>query len=411
MITDSALQAAREQIAAAMNPSPCRRAAGIERTLAARSLLADAEVYLKLECQNRSGSFKERGALNRISNLSSEERARGIVAASAGNHAQGVALHAGLIAVPVRIVMPTRTPLTKVRATQRFGAEVILYGDDISEALAHARALAKEAQCIFIHPFDDPYVVAGQATVASEFLDQVPALDYIVVPVGGGGLIGGMGFAAKHLKEDIGVIGVELENAPSMRASLDAGKVARVPSLPSIADGINVQEVAQSTFALAKAYVDNMVAVSEDAVAEAMLRLLEDEKVVSEGAGAVGIAALLAGLVDVPRGSKVGVVISGGNVDVNLLARVIEKGLVSTARRVRFRVEMADEPGALVKVLDVVARHQANVIEVRHERLTPDLRVGQTEVELVLETRGHEHLEELEHALTDLGVQLSRLSK
>lgn len=360
-------------------------------------------LYMKLENLQRTGSFKERGALNRMLVLSDEERQRGVIAASAGNHAQGVAFHAGRLGVDALIVMPLRTPLIKVSSTRSFGARVVLHGDNFDEAYAEAKRLQAEQNRVFVHPFNDPYVIAGQGTIGLELFDQVPDLEVVLVPIGGGGLASGIACALKSLKPDIRIVGVQAEKICSMKASLEAGRVLEVPPGSTLADGVAVRRPGAETFELVRRYVDAIVTVDEAEIANAVLRLLEQDKTVVEGAGALPLAALLNGKVPEAQGRNVALVLSGGNIDVNLLSRIIERGLVKDGRLMRLTVMMPDRPGALAGFVGIIAEQGANVMEIHHNRAFLKGPLAEAQVKVTLETRGSEHIAELLSTLSARG--------
>jgi threonine dehydratase len=303
-------------------------------------------VVLKLDNNQRTGSFKERGALNRLLTLSDDEKKAGVIASSAGNHAQAVAFHASRLGIASKIVMPTGTPLIKVSRTREFGGIVQLYGDNYDEAYTHALELSKRTDATFVHPYDDPMVIAGQGTMGLEILNQYPEVNTVIIPVGGGGLIAGVSCALKSLKPNIRIIGVEPEALSSMAVSLAAGDIVRMPAAVTLADGIAVREVGRNTFAMAQEYVDEMVSVNDDEIARAILYLLETEKTVAEGAGAAGVAALLAGKVRIDADTVLCTTVCGGNIDVNLVAQIIDRGLLESGRRVSLSVMVPDKPGS-----------------------------------------------------------------
>jgi len=365
-------------------------------------------LYVKLENLQRTGSFKERGAANKLAQLTPEERKRGVICSSAGNHAQGVAYHARRLGIPATVVMPETSPLVKVRATLGFGAEVILYGAAYDDAYAKAREVEAERNLVFVHAFDDVAIIAGQGTIGLEILEDLPNVDAIVLAVGGGGLAAGVGAVVKALKPDTRIIGVEMVNIASMKAALENGGPITLPAASTIADGIAVRRVGAESYAHVKKYVDEIVTVDEEEVANAILQLIEKEKTVAEGAGAAPIAALLnrdLGL----KGKRVVAGICGGNINVNLVSRIIERGLIKDGRRVRLKATMPDRPGQLARLLDVVAKARANVLEVHHERMSKKLSLIDTEVALVLETRGPEHIDELIAILADAGFSASKV--
>lgn len=352
------------------------------------SSITGARVWLKFENHQFTASFKERGALNTLLQLDPAERARGVIAASAGNHAQGVAHHAQRLGIPALIVMPRFTPNVKVEQTRAFGAEVVLAGDAFDDAYAEARRLATERDLVFVHPYDDARVIAGQGTIALEMLDAAPQIDTLVVPVGGGGMIAGMALAAKARRPDLRVVGVQTERFPSMVAAFRGTPMA-CGGL-SIAEGIAVRTPGQLTQAIVRDAVDDLLLVDEAAIERALLLLLEVEKTVVEGAGAVGLAALLAHP-DVFTGRNVGLVLCGGNIDPARLAEVVQRGLVRTGRLTRIRVRLRDLPGSLAQVTAAIGAASANIEEVHHQRAFTQLPLQDAEVEFVLETRSFEH--------------------
>src|SRR6188768_202366 len=374
----------------------------------ALSELTGADVRLKLENLQSTGSFKERGACNRLEQMPAAERARGVVTASAGNHAQAVARHGARLGVAVTVVMPEATPLVKVTATRRFGAQVILSGANYDEAAALAATLSLERGLTYLHPFEDPFVIAGQGTVGLEILADAPEVDAIVVPVGGGGLIAGVACAIKEKNPRVRVLGVEARRFPSMKYALESRSPSSLPGGKTIADGIAVRRVGELTTELTRKYVDEIALVDEAEIAQAVLLLLEREKSVVEGAGAVGVAALLHHRFAELEGKQVAVVISGGNIDVNLISRIIEHGLVQTGRLVRFVVTAPDVSGVLAELTRVVADSRANVLELNHDRAFSGAELGETLIELVLETHGFEHIEEVGERLSLAGYRFER---
>ncbi len=360
--------------------------------------------WLKCENLQRAGSYKVRGAYVRISRLSEQERARGVVAASAGNHAQGVALAAGLVGTRATVFMPVNATLPKVAATKRYGAQVELVGATVDESLVAAETFAERTGAVLIHPFDHPDVIAGQGTVALEILEQCPEVRTIVTGVGGGGLVSGLAVVAKALRPDVRVIGVQAADAAAFPPSLLAGEPVRLPTLSTIADGIAVGRPGEVTFAHVRKLVDEIVTVSEEDISRALLMLLERGKQVVEPAGAVGVAALLAGAVEVT--TPVVAVLSGGNIDPLLMMRVIEHGLAAAGRYLRITVRCSDQPGQLATLLREIAEQRANVVDVEHQRANPHLRLGEVEVALSVETRGVEHSDKLISALRASGYQV-----
>jgi threonine dehydratase len=372
------------------------------------SRLTGTSAHLKLENLQMTGAYKERGALNRLLLMPAADRERGLIAASAGNHAQAVAYHAGRLGIAATIVMPEATPIMKVANTRAHGARIVLHGSNYDEAYAEARRLEQVERLTFVHPFDDEDIIAGQGTVALEILDQEPETDAVVVPVGGGGLVSGVAVAVKALRPGAKVIGVETEVLPSMLQALEAGRPVTLDPANSLADGIAVKRAGDVTFEHVRAHVDEIVTVSEEEIASAILYLLEREKTVVEGAGAVAVAALMQRKIRGLDGRRVVAVVSGGNIDVNLVARVIERGLVKDGRLVRVSVALQDKPGQLAKVSAIIANHRANVIEVHHTRAFA-YRFGDTTLQLTLETRGPEHVEEILRALRERGYQVQQM--
>ena len=373
----------------------------------ALSRMFAAEVYLKMENLQKTGSFKIRGALNTIIARGSQLPPLGVVAGSAGNHAQGVALAARQAGVPSTIVMPRGASISKQEATRNYGGRVVIEGRNVSESIAAAHRLAEEGRA-FIHPFDDPDIIAGQGTVALEILADLPQVDTLIVPVGGGGFLAGIALAAKSLKPDVRIVGVETTDCPSATAALEMQKVTCVQSQPSIADGINVRQVGQIPFEIIRTMSDDIVCVDEDRIAGAILLLMERKKIVAEGAGAAPLAALMSGAVQLAPGSRVVLMISGGNLDSPLLGRIISRGLTQSGRIMRVGVELRDVPGALARLLALIAERNANVLHIYHNRSRGDLPINITVVELELETRGETHVIEVEQALRDDGYTLTR---
>ncbi len=365
------------------------------------------EVLLKLENLQVTGAFKIRGASNCILQLSEAQRAHGVITASAGNHAQGVAAAARAAGIPATIVMPEPTPVMKVQRTADLGGRVILHGDSFDQAEAEAYRLAGESGAYFVHPFDDEHVIAGQGTIGLEILEDCEP-DCVIVPVGGGGLIAGIATAIKSLRPDAAVIGVQAENAPAMYRSCEVGELTAVPVAGTIAEGIAVGEPCTRTLEVILERVDDMVAVAERDIARAILELLEHHKLVAEGAGATPIPALEACRREL-AGMTVVLVISGGNADVTTLAGVIDRGLVEAGRAVKLQVTLADRPGQLAALAAAIAEAGANIVEVHHDRLSVDLELGQAEVEIVLATRGREHVSEVLAHLAGNGYDARRM--
>ena len=366
------------------------------------SALTGARVWVKLENLQMTGSFKERGALNVLAQLDPAARACGVIAASAGNHGLGLAFHAARLGVRAVVVMPEWAPLAKVSAVRRHGAEVILHGEHYDAAYARAREIEAERGLVFVHPFDDARVVAGQGTIGLELVEQCPEMAAVVAPVGGGGLLAGIALAVKHARPEVRVLGVEAAAMPAMARGLAAGSPVTIDAEATIADGLAGRRAGDLTLPLIRALADDVVAVGEEDIARAILALLEVEKTVVEGAGAVPLAALLARRLDL-AGRAVVLVLSGGNIDVNLVARIIERGLVRDGRVVRLAVLVRDRPGGLARLTSLVAEARANVLHIRHDRAATRAPVGESEVALTLETAGPEHIAEVVRRLTEAG--------
>jgi threonine dehydratase len=388
-VTLQDIRAAAEALRDSIVRTPCLHS----RTLSA---ITGAQVYLKFENHQFTASFKERGALNKLLSLPPEQRARGVVAASAGNHAQGVAYHARRLGIPAVIVMPRYTPGVKVVHTRGHGAEVILHGEVFDDAKAHARELAQQRGLTVVHPYDDEKVIAGQGTIALEMLESWPDLDVLIVPIGGGGMISGMAIAARSLRPQIEIIGAEAVRFPSMYCAVK--NVQREFGTTTIADGIAVKEPGALTLPIVRELVSDIQLVDEGDIEQAVVLLLEVEKTVVEGAGAVGLATLLANRTRF-EGRKVGLVLCGGNIDPLMLADIIERGMVRTGRLTRLTVELRDLPGALAPVTAILAEQNANIEEIFHQRAFTNLPVQTAEVDFVLETRDREHVQQVIHAL------------
>jgi threonine dehydratase len=395
------IQAALGRIRADIRVSPCPRSEAF-------SGLTHNTIFLKLDNQQRTGAFKERGALNKLLTLNPEERARGVIAASAGNHAQGVAYHAGRHGIRARIFMPLPAPLTKVSATRAYGAEVVLDGANYDEAFAKAVENARQDGLTLIHAFDDDNVIAGQGTLGLEILEQHPGIEVIVAPIGGGGLIGGIGCAVKESSPKVKVFGVQPAKLPSMKAAMAEGKPVTLKAATTIADGIAVRRAGDRTLPLVQKYVDDIVTVEEEEIANAILLLLEREKTLAEGAGAAALAAVLNRKLPL-EGKKVAVLVCGGNIDVTLLARIIERGLVKDGRLVRLRVHLPDYPGALYRLTGILADHRANIVETAYDRAYHGVNLGDTAIDITMETRGPDHIAELLAALVTAGYTHERI--
>ncbi len=372
------------------------------------SRLLGGDVYLKLECLQRTGSFKIRGAYYAISTLKDAIQARGVVAASAGNHAQGVAFAAASLGVRAVIVMPQFSPTAKVQATRGYGAEVILHGATYDEAVEEATRICAERNAVFLHSFDHPAVIAGQGTIGLEMMEDQPDLEVIVVPVGGGGLISGISVAVKSLHPTVAVYGVQAAGAASMVASLQAGAPTELPRVDTIADGIAIRRPSHLTLEITRRFVDNVVVVTDDDIADATFLLLERTKQVVEPAGAAGLAALLSGKLDV-AGKRVGVVISGGNIDMSLLMRIVERALFKESRLVKIVGFLSDRPGILQQVLAIVATFKANVVTIDHDRTDPRIDLGKARITLTLALPEKQYLQDLTKALADAGYPFSPL--
>ena len=371
----------------------------------APKLTSDCQLYLKTENLQLTGSFKLRGAYYKISQLSDEEKARGVIACSAGNHAQGVALGATHNGIKALICLPAGAPISKVEATKGYGAEVCLVPGVYDDAYAKAIELQKERGYTLVQPFDDEKVIAGQGTIGLEILEQLPDVEAVVVPIGGGGLISGVAFAIKTLRPDVKVYGVQAAGAPSMERSVHEGHPVHLDSVSTIADGIAVKEPGTNTYELCKKYVDEIVTVNDDETAAAILALMERQKVVAEGAGAVAVAAVMFHKLPV-EGKKVVCLVSGGNIDVNTLNRVITRGLAKSGRNFTFIIELYDKPGQLSGVLHAIADQGANVISVTHERLNANTEINGCSIRLELETRDAAHIDQIRKALTDAGFHV-----
>ena len=386
-VTLGSVKQARERINGFIYNSPCRHSAAL-------SQMTGQEIFLKLDNVQRTGAFKERGALNKILTLSDAEKRRGVMAASAGNHAQAVAYHACARGIAAQIVMPLMTPLVKVAATKGFGAEVVLHGANYDEAYSFALQICSERGMTFLHPFDDVEVINGQGSIGLELLEQVADLEVVVVPVGGGGLISGVACAIKESKPSVRVVGVQTERLPSMLRATEAGHPVTIPASATVADGIAVRRAGDLTLPLVQRYVDEMVTVDEEEIANAILVLLEKEKTLAEGAGAVAMASLLQRKTSL-KGKKTAALVCGGNIDVSLLAKIIERGLAKDGRRMRLRIHLTDRPGALHQLTKIIADLRANIVETQYDRTYYGVNLGDTAIDLSLETRGQEHIQQI----------------
>jgi len=402
MITYVDVEEARERIKDQIYLSPFPYSETISR-------MSGSRVFFKLENLQMTGSFKERGALNRLLTLTPEQAARGVIAASAGNHGMAVAFHSRRLGIAATIVMPRHAPLIKVSRVRQYGAQVLLHGDDYDMAFAEARRLSQERGLTLVHAFDDPWVIAGQGTIGLEIYEQNPDLDAVIVPVGGGGLIAGIGLALKTLNPKIRIIGVQSESIPSMQAALEKGEPVGLPPVVTIADGIAVRAVGATPLELVKIFADEIVTVGEGEIANAVLLLLEIEKTVAEGAAAVPLAALLNKKISLDE-TNVGLIVSGGNIDVNLISRIIEKGLIQDGRLSRVSVVIPDRPGNLARLAQRIAELGANILQIAQTRGFGQMAIGETEVELILETTGPEHIERLCAGLRAEGLRFKRES-
>ncbi len=402
MITLADVLAARERIRSSVYYSPCNRSEMLSR-------ITGQNIFLKLENLQMTGSFKERGALNRIAMLTPEQAKRGVVAASAGNHAQGVAYHATERGIRAVIVMPLTTPLVKVTATRGFGAEVVLHGANYDEACVEATRLCAAEGMTFIHPFDDALVMAGQGTIGLELLEQIEGLEAVVVPIGGGGLIGGIACAVKESNPNVRVIGVQTARLPSMREAIAQHHPVTLDPATTIADGIAVRRAGEITFPVVEKYVDEIVTVDEDEIASAILTLLEREKTLAEGAGATALAALLQRRTSLHAGTRTAVLVCGGNIDVTLLSRIIERGLAQDGRLILLRIYLLDKPGALRDLSELIARHRVNIVDTLYNRSYYGVNLGDTAIDITMETRGPEQVTELLAALTAEGYRFNRV--
>ncbi|HEY8750093.1 MAG TPA: threonine ammonia-lyase [Tepidisphaeraceae bacterium] len=398
-VTLESIQAARKRIADKIYHSPCPHSLMLSRR-------CGCEIYCKLDHLQVTGSFKERGARNKLLSLSEEQRRAGVIAASAGNHALGMAYHGQTLGIPVTVIMPRWAPLVKVSNCRGFGANVILEGENLGESLQVARRIAVEKSLTFCHGFDDPYIISGQGTMGLEILEDVPDVDAIIVPVGGGGLIAGVGVAVKALRPEVRIIGVEPVNAPTLRRSLDAGHVVRVDPKPTLADGLAVSQVGDLCFDIARKVIDELILIDEVQIATSILRLLELEKTVVEGAGAAPLAAVL-NRPSTLAGKKVVLCLCGGNIDLTVVSRVIERGLAAEGRLCRVMASISDRPGSLAAFLALIAQTGASIKQVRHDREFGPTDVLQVGVDAILETRDFEHIRQIHQTLRDAGIEFS----
>ncbi len=397
MIELSKIKEARERIAKVAPVTPFAYAPRL-------SSRHNAKIYLKKENLQTTGAFKIRGAFNKIASLSPSEREKGVVAASAGNHAQGVAFSSRYFNIPATIVMPENTPLTKINGVKAYGAEVVLHGSNYDEAYAFALDYAKERSKVFVHPFADYDVMAGQGTIALEIFEEIPTLDTVVVPIGGGGLIAGMASAIKQISPDTKVVGVTAAGAPAMRNSFYLGRPVDSVDVRTIADGIAVRDTSKTTLDIILETVDEIVEVDDEEIADAILFLLETQKLVVEGAGAVGVAALMYDKLEVENKS-IAIVLSGGNIDVTMLSVIIEKGLIKSYRKMKLVVTLIDKPGSLMKLTEILASVGANIVQIGYDRTSASLAYGDANVSIALETKGKEHQEEIRTLLLKSGFR------
>jgi threonine dehydratase len=390
------IQFARERIKDEIYHSPTPYSLSLSK-------LCGCDIYCKLDHLQMTGSFKERGARNKLLQLNETQRKRGVIAASAGNHALGLAYHGQLLSIPVTVVMPKWAPLVKVSNCRSFGATVILHGETFYDAKQLATALAEEKGLLYVNGFDDPDIIAGQGTIGLEILEDVPDVDVVIVPIGGGGLIAGVGTAIKALKPSVRVIGVESKAAPTLAVSLERGAVTHVDTQPTLADGLAVAEAGKLGFEIAKKVVDEIILVDEAEIARAMLRLLELEKMLVEGAGAVTLAAAWRTDFDL-TGKKVVLILSGGNIDVTVLSHVLERGLAADGRLCRITAHISDRPGGLAQLAKVIASTGASIKEVTHDRAFSSADINRVNVVCIIETRDFDHLREVQAALTTANI-------
>ena len=398
MISFKDIEAARDRIAGAIYYSPCQHSIPL-------SEITGMEIFCKLDNLQRTGSFKERGARNALTQLSPEQQKRGVIAASAGNHAQALAYQGKLLGIPATVVMPKFAPLIKVNNCQKLGATVVLHGKDFGEAKAHGHEIAKEKGLAYIDGYDDPAIIAGQGTMGLEIVEQVPDLDAVIIPVGGAGLLAGVALAVKTLRPKTKIVAVEAENVASFSAALEAGKPTKIAMHPTLADGLAIPQVGSNAFEIAKSLVDLTITVTEEQIALAILRLVELEKSVVEGAASTPLAACMSGKLKELAGKRVVLLLCGGNIDPNVLSRVIERGLVADGRLCRFTAVISDRPGGLADLAAQIAASGASVKQVVHDRAFGSSDVSAVHVRCTVETRNHEHLAELRAQLKSHGVE------
>ena len=399
VITFKDIEAARKRIAGAVYYSPCPASIPL-------SEITGMEIFCKLDNLQRTGSFKERGARNALAQLSDDQQKRGVIAASAGNHAQGLAYQGSLLGIPATVVMPKFAPLIKVSTCQQLGANVILHGTDFAEAKARAHELANEKALAYIDGYDDPAIIAGQGTMGLEIVEQIPDLDAVIIPVGGAGLLAGVSMALKTLRRNSKIVAVEAENVASFSAALEAGKPTKITMQPTLADGLAIPQVGTNAFQIARGLVDLVVTVTEEEIALAILRLVELEKSVVEGAAATPLAACVCGKLEQLKGRRVVLLLCGGNIDPNVLSRVIERGLVTDGRLGRFTAVISDRPGGLADLAAQIASTGASIKQVVHDRAFASPDVSAVNVVCTVETRNHQHLAELRALLKSRGVEI-----
>jgi threonine dehydratase len=399
LVTFQDIEAARKRIADAVYYSPCPPSIPL-------SEITGMKIFCKLDNLQRTGSFKERGARNALAQLSPEQQKRGVIAASAGNHAQALAYQGSLLGVPATVVMPRFAPLIKVSTCQQLGATVFLHGTDFGEAKAHAHEIGREQGLAYMDGYDDPPIIAGQGTMGLEIIEQIPDLEAVIVPVGGGGLLAGVSLAVKKLRPDLKIVAVEAENVASFSAALEAGKPTRITMRPTLADGLAIPQVGANAFQIARPLVDVTITVSEEQIALAILRLVELEKNVVEGAAATPLAACMSGKLTELAGRRVALLVCGGNIDPNVLSRVIERGLVADGRLGRFTAVISDRPGGLAELAAQIASTGASVKQIVHDRAFASPDVSAVNVLCTVETRNHQHLAELRALLKSRGVDI-----
>jgi threonine dehydratase len=399
LVTFQDIEAARKRIADAVYYSPCPPSIPL-------SEITGAKIFCKLDNLQRTGSFKERGARNALAQLSPEQQKRGVIAASAGNHAQALAYQGSLLGIPATVVMPKFAPLIKVSTCQQLGATVVLHGEDFGEAKAHAHKIAKEKGLAYIDGYDDPAIIAGQGTMGLEIIEQIPDVEAVIVPVGGAGLLAGVSLAVKSLQPATKIVAVEAENVASFSAALEAGKPTKITMRPTLADGLAIPQIGANAFQIARPLVDVTITVSEEQIALAILRLVELEKSVVEGAAATPLAACMSGKLKELAGRRVALLLCGGNIDPNVLSRVIERGLVADGRLGRFTAVISDRPGGLADLAAQIASTGASVKQVVHDRAFASPDVSAVNVLCTVETRNHQHLAELRALLKSRGVEI-----